>query len=173
MITIKGDAAADTLMDTYRQRFLLAMPTLRAVLACIGRVHRDVLPTSVCCFVGEVSGKLRPRGILNTLGQTVVMHHPVDRQIFDSDEVASVNDTPALLVTKIAPPIPNALMHARNNLATLPAFRRALWRSRKFALGTLQVFLISTQKLRARHLLTRREGGRSWSVQHQSLRLGL
>jgi hypothetical protein len=61
---------------------------------------------------------------MNTLGETVVVYHTVDRQILDRDQIKGVDDATAVLVSKIAPPPRDALMHPRDHLAPLGIFRR-------------------------------------------------
>jgi hypothetical protein len=110
MVTIQGQPTAYALMDTLFQSFLLAMPTTRAVLARVGRVDRHILPTSICCFVGHEGGELRPCGILNTLRQTMIMHHLIDGQIFNGNHVEAIDDLAALLMGKISTSMSNRVV---------------------------------------------------------------
>ena len=159
MVSIQRQPTADTVMDALRQRFLLAVSALRAVLTCIGRVDRYHSLTSICCFVGEVGGKLRPGCIVNRLGQTVVMHHLIDREVFHRDDVKPVDDLAALLMGKIMAPIGNPFVHAAHDLAALPPLRRALRRCRELALRALQVVFVGAQKFWTGRAFSRREGG--------------
>lgn len=157
MITIQGQPAADTLMETLGERLLLPVSTLRTVLTRVGRVDCDVLPTSICCFVGHVSSELRPGRILNTLCKAMIVHHLVDRQVFNGNDVKAVDGFPTLLMGEVPTSVTDAFMHPSHDLAALHAFRRTFCRRRQFALGPLQVFLVSAQELWAWGFFTCRE----------------
>jgi hypothetical protein len=157
MVTIQDDSTARAVVHTLGEQLGLPVSTLRAVLTRIGRAHSHQRLPSICCFVSEVCGKLRPRGIDNTLGQTVVMHHPVHGQVFNSDDSKPLDQAAAFLVRKVVASIGDALMHAGNNRAALRSFNRAFGGRRQLPLGALQVFLIGPQKLGAWGLLASRK----------------
>ena len=102
------------------------MPTLRAILTRIRGIHGDISPTGPCCLVREKVCELTPRGVMNALGETMVVRHPVDRQVFHSDQIKGVDDAAAVLVGEIAPSPGDALMHPRHHLAPLGTLRRPL-----------------------------------------------
>ena len=68
---------------------------------------------------------MTPRRVMDALGETVVVHHPVDRQILDRDQVKGVHDATAVLMREVAPPPRDALMHSRHHLAPFGALRCA------------------------------------------------
>ena len=65
MVSVKCQPTTRTRMDTFSQRFFLAMPTVTTVLRGIRGIDRHELPTSICCFVGEKRSELRPCRILD------------------------------------------------------------------------------------------------------------
>ena len=99
-----------------------------------------------------MSDELRPRSILNTFGQTVIVHHLVDRQIFHNKYVKAIDQAAAFLVRKVAASMGDPFMDSRHDLAALRPFWRALGRSRQLALRTLESLLIGAQELGAWHL---------------------
>jgi hypothetical protein len=55
----------------------------------------------------------------------MVMDHPVDMQVFHTDNPMGINDLAALLMGKVLPSPGDTLMHTGHGFAVLPAFRRA------------------------------------------------
>src|SRR5262245_63781334 len=98
------------------------MSTARAILTGVRRIHSDLSPTGPCCLVGEEGCELRPRRISDALGETMVVHHAVDQQIFHRDQVKRVHEAPAVLVREVAPSPCDTLMHARYDLAPCRPF---------------------------------------------------
>ena len=88
------------------------MSTLRAILTRVRGVHRHILPTGPCCLVREEAGELTPRRVMDALGETMVVRHPVDRQILHGDQIKAVDDATAVLMGEVAPP-PARCAHAR------------------------------------------------------------
>ena len=86
VVTIQRQATTRAMIDPIRQRQVLPVSALATVLRGIRRIDGRILPTSVCCFVRQKGGQLAPGGIQNTLGETVVMHHLVDGQVFNGNE---------------------------------------------------------------------------------------
>src|SRR6476619_3355795 len=93
------------------------MSTARAILTRIRGVHGHNLPTGPCCLVRKEAGELIPRGVMNALGETMVMRHPVDRQVLHGDEVKRVHDAAAVLMGEVTAPPYNAFMDPRHDLA--------------------------------------------------------
>jgi hypothetical protein len=82
MVAIETQPAAGTEMDPLRQWFELPMATAGTILRRVGRIDLHKRATSVCCFVGEEGMVLRPGRINNAFGQTVIMDHPIDGQVW-------------------------------------------------------------------------------------------
>src|SRR5690348_2107878 len=102
------------------------MSTARAILTGVRGIHRHKLPTGPCCLVRKEAGKLAPRHVMNALGETVVMHHPVDRQILNRDHIEAVYNTAAMLMGEIAPAPNRALIDTGHHLTPVRAFGRSL-----------------------------------------------
>ena len=136
------------------------MPTLRAILTGIRGVHSDILPTGPCCLVRKERYELTPRGVINAFGETMVVRHPVDRQVFDRNEIRAVDDTAAVLVGKVTASPRDTLMHASYDLTLPGALRRAFLRRAETALNLGKRFFLSTEEARVGNLLTSAEGGK-------------
>src|SRR5579859_5370366 len=102
------------------------MATLRAILRRVRWVHRDKRSTGPRCLVRKQIGELTPGGVMDTLGQTMVMHHAVDRQVLNRDQIKGVDDAAALLVGEVAATPGSALIHACHDCAPLRTCGRAL-----------------------------------------------
>ena len=88
------------------------MSALRAILTGVRGVHRHTPATGPCCLVRKEAGELTPRRITNALGETMVVDHPVDRQVLDRDQIKGVDNATAVLVSEVAAPPAGALIHS-------------------------------------------------------------
>src|SRR5262245_6951008 len=100
------------------------MSTARAVLTGIRGIHCHNCATGACCLVRKEASELTPRHIMNTLGETVIMRHPLDRQLFNDDEIKHVHDATTVLMGEVAASPGNTFMHPRDHLAAAGIFRR-------------------------------------------------
>jgi hypothetical protein len=116
------------------------MSALRAILRRVRRVHSHESPTGPCCLVGQQVCELTPGGVVDTLGKTMVMRHPVDRQVFHCDQVKLVHDAAAVLLGEVAAAPRAALVDPGHHLAPLGALQRAL-------LGLAQATLRLSERL--------------------------
>ena len=145
------------------------MSTLRAILTGVRGVHRHKLPTGPYCLVRKEAGELAPRHVMDALGETAVVDHPVDRQILDSDQVKGVDDATTMLMREVAPPPGNAFMHPRHDLATLSAFRCILLRFAETPLRLGKGVFVASEETRVGDFLPTRkrgEGLQSYSTAH-------
>ncbi len=101
------------------------MPTRRAILTGVRGIHRHILPTGPCCLVRKEAGELTPRRVMDALSETVVVYHPVDRQVLDGDQVKGVRNAAAALMREVAAPPRDALMHTCDHTPVLGALRCA------------------------------------------------
>jgi hypothetical protein len=91
---------------------------------------------------------------MNALGETVVVRHPFDRQVFNGDRIKLIDDATAVLMGKVAPPPCDAFMHMRDCVAAFGALWRsytAIAMSTAFAMSALcpgKRFLLTTEKAR-------------------------
>src|ERR1051326_684852 len=108
------------------ERYLLSMSTPVTCLTGIGRVDFDKLSASLFRFARQFAQKLRPRGIGNALGQTMVMNHAVHLKVFDTDHTVAVDDLAAFLMGEIISTELHPLVYPGDNLAVLASLRRAL-----------------------------------------------
>ena len=97
---------------------------------------------------------------MDALGETVVVHHPIDREVFYCDQVKSVHDAAAVLMGEVAAPPGNALMDARHDLTPLSTLRCIVLFLRQTPLRLRQCFLLSPEGARVGDFSTRRESGK-------------
>ena len=130
------------------QRHLLPMATEGTGLACIGRIHLPVLPTSICSFVREKEEKLRPRHVTDASVQASVGVHFVDRNILSKDPSVLIHDLRRFLVGKVGALVRNTLMNFCHDLFGFYSFRRSFLLKSQFPLGLRQSFGGAFQELR-------------------------
>jgi hypothetical protein len=134
--------------------------TPAAILRSIGRVDSHVSSASFFRFAGQFAEKRRPTGVMNALGQTMVVNHPIDVEVFDTDETIGVDNTTAPLMGEVIPFEGDALMHTGNRFAMLAP----LWCAfRQFGVLTLdfgQGFLFLAEKARVVNFLPIGEGSK-------------
>src|SRR5947209_19871342 len=107
------------MIHALRERHLLPMVTPAAILGCIGRIHFDEGSPSFFRFGGQTRKELRPRGIGNALGKTMVMNHTVDMQVLDTDGAEAINNLAAFLMREVVSSERNAFMHTSDSAAVL------------------------------------------------------
>ena|SRR3989442_3359731 len=140
------------------QRHTLPMLTPAAILTGIGRIDSYICPASFCRFAGEFAEKFRPRCIMNALGQTMVMRHAVDLQIFHTDDTETINDLATSLMGEVVPFEPNMFMHTCHNFAVLASLRCSLRKSGMLALDLCQCLFLFPEETRILDLLACGEG---------------
>src|SRR5262245_15325152 len=121
------------------------MATARAVLTRVRRIHRHILSTGPCCLVRKELRELTPRRVMKTLGETPVMHQPVDRHILDRDQVTLMDNATAVLVGEIASSPGEAFIHTSNSLTPLRAFGGILLRFGTAALDLGQCVFVGSK----------------------------
>lgn len=136
------------------------MMTPAAILTRIGGVDLDELTPSFFRFGTQLGEKGRPCHITDTLGQTMVVDHAVDRQIFHGNDPVSVNDLSGLLMGEILSLERDTFMDSRHHLAMLATLRRACGKFRVLALHFGKGLLFLAKKARVRNLFPTREGGK-------------
>ena len=70
-------------------------------LTRIGGIDFDQRSASFFRFARELTKEGRPRGVCNAFRQTMVMNHPIHREVFDANDPIGVDDFTALLMGKI------------------------------------------------------------------------
>src|SRR6266487_3181529 len=110
------------MIGTLTQGHELPVVAPAAILRGVGRIDFDELSASFFRFAGQLRKEGRPRGICNAFGQTMIMQHSLDLQIFHADHPKTVNNLPTLLMGEIVPFEGNPLMDSRNHLPMLAAF---------------------------------------------------
>ena len=129
------------------KRHLLPMPALVTVLRCVGRIDFDKHPAGASSLVGKFVEKPRPSRVRNALCETVIVDHPVDGQIFNTDGAVTINNAPGMPMGEIITPESNALMNTSNNFAPLLSLRRAFFSLAQFALSLGKGLFVLPEKL--------------------------
>jgi hypothetical protein len=138
------------------------MATLGAILRGIRGIHCHKLPAGPCCLVRKEGSELTPRGVANALGETMVMRHPVDRKVFNCDEIKDVDDTTAVLVGEVTAPPGDTLMDSRHHTASLGAFGRSLFFFCETTLRPGKRLFLLAEEARVGNLLSVAEGGKGF-----------
>ena len=123
------------------------VPTTTTRLAGVRRVHTDD-GSSPGPFYLELEHPCEscPRRVRNRLGQTVVMEHPADLHIFHRYQPVLIDDTSAVLVSKVIPPPPGSLIHTSHHLTSRPSLWSTLLLPGKEALHLSQSFLLNIKR---------------------------
>ena len=85
------------------------------------------------CLHTHQPQKPTPRSIRDALGQTMIVHHPVDLQIFDRYQSEAIYNTTGVLVREIVPSPRRTLVHPSYNLAPPGSMWRILLLFAEFA----------------------------------------
>src|SRR2546428_3116103 len=78
-----------------------SVAALRAVLRRVGWIHLDYHTAGAFSLARKDQDELTPSRVTDALGETVILHHPFNVQIFDGDRVEFAHDLERRLVVKI------------------------------------------------------------------------
>src|SRR5690625_114420 len=92
----------------------------------------------------------------------MVMHHLIDRQIFNGNCAEAIDEFTRFLVRKVSATTSDTLMDTRHDFARLSPLGRPLFGFRELALRSCQIFLIAPKKARVSNVLARRERGKTF-----------
>jgi hypothetical protein len=148
------------MIDTRTERHDLPMMAPAAILRGVGRVHSKVAPTSFFRFAGQFAEKLRPRGIMNAFGQTMVMSHAVDVQVFHTDDPIAIHNLTTFLMGEVITSEGYSFMDTSDSLAVLATQKCPFCEFTMLTLYFRQGSLFLAKKARIRYLLSIREGGK-------------
>ena len=115
-------------------------------LTRIGGIDFDQRSASFFRFARELTKEGRPRGVCNAFRQTMVMNHPIHREVFDANDPIGVDDLTALLMGKILSSPSDAFMHTGYCFAMLASSSGAFRQFGMFALYLRQRLLFLTEK---------------------------
>ena len=89
MITAYYKSALCAFVDTNSERHLLPVTTFAANLARVSWIYSFKRPASVFSFAFRHREKAPPSHIADCSGETAILDHPANVQIFDRDRVKS------------------------------------------------------------------------------------
>jgi len=127
MVSIAYKTTAGAMMDSIREFFSLSVPTLTTGLSCVSRVNSYQSPIGTFSLIRQVLSKSRPCSIRDTFRKTTIMHHLINRQIFNTDYAILINNFSGFLMTKVITPVRYSFMHFGNSLASFLSFRTSLF----------------------------------------------
>ena len=158
MIAVDDQLTVGTLIGSFRQGHLLPVSTPAACLTGISWIDLHELPASLFRFAGQFTEELRPGRVTNAFGETMVMHHPVHVQVFDTDHTETVDDLPTFLMGEVIPSEGDTLMDTSHNLTVLASLGRAFRQLRMLALHFGQGLFFLAEKAGVRDLFSIGEG---------------
>ncbi len=162
MIAVYRDVTARTIEDPFRQGHLMPITTHAASLTRIGWIDFDKRSASFFRFARELTKEGRPRGIGNTFGETVVMHHAVHAQILDRYHAKSLDDGTRLLMGEVLSSEGDPLMNTCHDLAVLTPLGCPFGKPSMLALHPRQSLFLLTEKARVGYLLSSRETSKNF-----------
>src|SRR5215472_6895071 len=105
------------LINPYRERQWLTMPTRRTGLTRIRRVHSHHDSTSFLRFVEQMRKKQRPRGIGDTFGQSWMFDHIAHHECLHRNQPEALDQFADCLLNEVCAPVADPLMDASHHLA--------------------------------------------------------
>jgi hypothetical protein len=150
------------MIGSHTQGHWLPMVASAALLRRVGRVDFEEPSASFCRFAGEVIKELRPCRIGNTFGQTMIVNHSVDMQIFNTDGSKRVDNPSALLVGEIVASPFDAFMHPSDHLAMPAPLVGAFLQAGVFVLNLRQGLFFVAEEARIGNFLPGGEGGKGF-----------
>ena len=157
MIAIKNKTTTGTMKLPLRKRCGLTMPAFRAILAGVGGIHSDELPTSIFSFVCKRRCELSPRCISDAFCETVIMNHTIDTEVFNCYYTEAVDDRPAQLMREIISPISDTFVNMRHDFLRLDSLHSSLLKLAHLPLGLGKRFLVCPKKPRIGDLFSSRQ----------------
>src|SRR5437764_13931720 len=112
---------ARTSEDTDIKVHLLSMSTAAAGLTRIGGIDFGELASSFFRFGVQLGQECRPRGICNAFSERMIVDHPVDLQVFHTDDPIRVDDFAAVLVGEVLAFAWDPFMGAGHHFSVLAA----------------------------------------------------
>jgi hypothetical protein len=173
MIMVQDQMATGTVIGPLTQRHLLPMMAPTTILCGVGRIDFDERSASFFRFARELVKEGRPGRVTDAFGETMIVHHPVDVQIFHTDHPKTVYNLPALLMGEVLTPERDALMDTRYDFAMLTPFGCTLCQFGVLALHLGQRLFLFAEEARVldlRGIGKRRKGFESHVNTHLSIR---
>ena len=136
------------------------MSTSATILGGVRRVDLDELSASFFRFARQVRKEGRPCHVTDALCQTMSVQHPIDVQVFHTNDAKAINYLTRLLMGKVVSFELDPLMNTCDDCAMLATFRGALRKLGVFALCFCQCFLFLAKETRVLNLFCIREGSK-------------
>ncbi len=148
------------MIDTLTERHFLPVMTPAALLTGVGGVHFDKRPASFFRFARQFVKKPCPRGIVNAFRKTMIVGHPIDLQVFHTNDAKAIDNATAFLVREVVTAEGDALMHTGDDFALLLALGRAFGQLGVCALNLGKSFLFLAEKPGVLNRFARRQGSK-------------
>ena len=114
------------MIGSFTQGHLVPMMTPAAILRRIGRIDFDKRSASLFRFARQFVKKVRPCRVTHAFGKAVIMEHPIDTQVLNTDEPVGINERTAFLMREVIPTERYSLMDTRYGFAVLLPLRCSL-----------------------------------------------
>lgn len=159
MVTVNHNLAGLAFVDANRQRHLLPMTTMRAILRCVAWIHFLKLTASIFSFAFEYRKESRPRHIGDGFREMTILYHLFDVQVFNCNSVKAIDQLHRFLMVKIFSCSPHFQISECNSLPGFSAIGRAAFFARKSALELGQILRSIGQMARVFYMLASRKSG--------------
>ncbi len=150
------------MIGSFTQGHWLPMMTPATILGGVGWVHLDDVSASFFRFAREVLKELRPRRIRNAFCQAMIVEHPIDMQILNTDGPERVDDFTTVLVREIVAFPFGSFVDTSDHLAMPTLLFRSPLQFGVFALHLRQCLFFTAKEARIRNFLARGEGGKGF-----------
>lgn len=129
-----------------------------AILSGVGRSDLDELSASLFRFARQLRKELRPGRIMNAFGQTMLVGHAIDVEVFHTDDAKPSHNVMAVLVGEVGPSERDPLMDTSQRFAMLLALFGTFRKLAMPALHLCQGLFFLAEKARVLNFLSCREG---------------
>ena len=147
-------------MNTNAQIFLYDPTAAATHLAGVAWIDLYDTTSGAFSLVRGVLHKLTPCSICDALGETMILEHAANVQVFKYDECKSTDQLAAFLMGEVATLVCNALVNVSNHLAPLVPFWTAFLCRAQFPIRLRQPLFCGAEKARVCDGFTIRQRGK-------------
>jgi len=152
-------------MNTLGEGLFYQTPTPGANLTGVMRIDQHHTVSSVFSFLRRASYQLPPCGVGDAFSEAVILDHPLNVQVLETNNVVFVNELVAQLMSEVGALVDDALVNASNDLALPGVFRGALVGLAQPALCFCEGLLLLTEEAGISDLLAIGKRGESCQTQ--------
>jgi hypothetical protein len=150
------------MIGSFTQGHRLPMVAPAAILGGVGRVHSDEPSASFFRFAREMIKELRPGRVTDAFRKTMIVNHPIDMQIFNTDGPERVDNLARVLMREVVASPFGSFMPSRDDLTMHAPLFRSLLQSGMLALHLRQCLFFTAKETRVGNFFSAREGGKGF-----------